>query len=148
HPIRARRGLEIRHCFQRLAVSPGESHGGVARYARGKAVRIQDRHLRKAQLDPLVRVAEALLEPQYLLPDNREAEVSRLNDSGVNRPDGNLVYPLPGNTHELIFFSAGRRLLVGRSRWMWQRLVRGWPRGVAQPRARVDICRAQTGQIP
>ena len=55
-----------------------------------------------ASLDPLVHVAEPLLEPKHLLPDDREAEVARFDDAGVDRPDRNLVHAVALHADDLV----------------------------------------------
>jgi hypothetical protein len=56
---------------------------------------VERRELGESLLDPLVRVAEPFLEAQHLLADDREAEVTGLDDARVHRPTGISWTPSP-----------------------------------------------------
>jgi hypothetical protein len=53
-------------------------------------------------LDALVLVAEALFQAQHALADDREAEVARLDDAGVDGADGNFVGALAADLDEVV----------------------------------------------
>ncbi len=65
-----------------------------------RAVRLDEGQRLEALLDALVRVAQALLEAQHLLADDREAEMSGLDDAGVHRPDRDLVHAVAFDADE------------------------------------------------
>ena len=94
------------HAFERLAIRPRKRHGGIARDARGEPMALEERQLREAPLDALVRVAQPLLEPQHFFTDDREAKVPRLDDAGVHRAHRDLVHAL-----------ALRRARIRKCRW-------------------------------
>ena len=55
---------------------------------------------------PLWTNAEPLFESQHLLADDLEAEVSGLDDAGVNRPHGDLVHAVAFDPDERVFLLA------------------------------------------
>ena len=61
------------------------------------------------RLDALVHVAEALFEPHHGLAVGGEAEMSRLDDAGVHRPDRNLMQRFAFDGQEIV----GRRACGG-----------------------------------
>src|SRR5207245_3430134 len=70
-------------------------------------VPIGDRQRLETLLDALVGVAKALLEPQHFLADDLESEVPGLDDSSVNRSDGDLVHAVAADPHEGVILLAG-----------------------------------------
>ncbi len=101
-PRGARRQLDRAHLLERPAVRPRAGDGRVAGHAGGEAMPLEDRQIGEASLDALVHIAETLLEPEHLLANDREAEMTRLYDAGVHRTDGNLVDPVPRDPYERI----------------------------------------------
>ena len=73
-----------------------------------------ERRARHQRLDALVDVAEALLEPHHRLAVGGEAEMARLDDAGMHRPDRDLVQAL----------ALGRQEGIGRARPAALRLAR------------------------
>jgi hypothetical protein len=80
----------------------------------------------KKFLNPTVYEPQAGFQLKYGLTDNREAEVARLDDPGVHRPDRDLVNTRAINSQE-------RVRLYGLSEWPWypsimaHRIPPGWP---------------------
>ena len=99
-PAGARRDRAPRGCFQRHAVGPRVGNRRIARYAPGEAMRIERCQLGEALLDPLVGVAQPLLQAQHLFADDRKAEMPWLDDAGVHRADRDLVDPVTGDANE------------------------------------------------
>ena len=91
---RARRSLEIERPFDRVGESDSVGDGAVTGGAGGQPRRPLDARASHQRLDTLVRVAQALFEPHHRLPAGGEAEMSRLDDAGMYRPNGNLVQAL------------------------------------------------------
>jgi hypothetical protein len=88
-------------------------------------------------LDALVLVAEAFFEAQHALADDREAEVARLDDAGVDGADRDFVGALAADLDEVV---VGRRVgeAAGRQRGVVaQRIPAGGPAAMAQPGALV-----------
>ena len=76
-------------------------------------------------LDAAVLVAERDLEVQHLLARALEAEVPRLDDAGVHRPDGDLVDLAALHAEELAVGRA-RRPSIARTGFS-----HGWPSGIS-----------------
>ena len=96
---------------------------------------------REAPLDALVHITEALLEPQYLLADDRESKVPRLDDAGVHGTDRNLVHALALDAHEFIGVHvrlSGRRqrLRIDRAADSFAAMPRGAARGAYPDRSK------------
>ena len=144
-PGRARWHRDPRHAFECLAIGPGIGHARVTGHSCREAVSVEDRQFGEASLDALVHVAQALLEPQDLLAHHGEAEVTRFDDAGMHRADGNFMDAIALDPHE--------RVIVDRSlRRRWHRIggqrerVPG-PGRMAQPRPCVMTCRTQAAEI-
>ena len=67
---RPRRQVMGRHTLQRLAIRPRKRDGGIAGNARREPVALEQPKLREPPLDALVGVAETLLQPEHLLPND------------------------------------------------------------------------------
>jgi len=74
-------------------------------------VRLVNRQFGEATLDALVRVPQTLFEPQDLFADHGKSKMTRLDDAGVHRPDGNLVYAVALDAHEWVAAAAFRVFL-------------------------------------
>src|SRR5215469_12666990 len=99
---------------------------------------VEDLELSEAPLDALVHVAETLLEPQHLLPNDGEAKVAGLDGARVHRAHGNLVHTLSVDAHEGVHIDA--RFVIGQPlRRIPEWMKTGWPGIVAQPGPRVRV---------
>src|SRR6516162_6968377 len=99
---------------------------------------VEDIELSEAPLDALVHVAETLLEPQHLLPNDGEAEMPGLDDARVHWAHGNLVHTVSVDAHEGVHIDA--RLVVGQPlRRIPEWMKTGWPGIVAHPGPRVGV---------
>ncbi len=135
-PRGARRRCDAGDGFQRLRVGARIRDGPVAGNASRQPVPLGERHRLEALFDPLVHVPEALLEAQHLFADDLEAEMSRLDDAGVHRPDGDLVNAVAFDADECVVLLA-RLPLRRRGEIAAQRELVDRPRGHPRPRALV-----------
>ena len=133
------------HRFQRRAVRPGEGDGRIPGEARGESVPFPLRELLEPLGHPLVRVAQALLEPEHLFAHDGEAEVPGLDGAGVNRPHRDLVDSVPGHRDEGVGLGRSRssqRTGVPAQR---ERLLR--PPSVLEPPARITALGDDAQQV-
>ena len=93
--VRARRRFDVRGGFDGMSEGDAVGDRAVAGRAGGEPRRLFDRRAGHQRLDALVHIAEALLEPHHRLAAGGEAEMSRLDDAGMHRTDGNLVQASP-----------------------------------------------------
>ena len=89
--------------LERLRVGPRVGDRAVAGDAAGEPMAVGGGHRLEALLDALVHEAEPLLEAQHLLADDLEAEVTGLDDAGVDRPDRDLVHAVAFDADERVF---------------------------------------------
>jgi hypothetical protein len=120
--------------FERHAVGPRVGDRRIARHAAGEPMPVERRELGESLLDPLVRVAEPFLEAQHLLADDREPEVTGLDDARMHRPDRNLVDTVAGDANEGIVDDRSGGEAGARDRVIEQGQVVARPRAVVQPR--------------
>ncbi len=106
-PQRTRRRRRVADRLQRLCVGPRIGDRAVARDPARQPVPAEGGHRLESLLDSLVHEAETLLEAQHLFADDLEAEMSRLDDSRVDRPDGDLVHAVAFDTDEGVFLLSG-----------------------------------------
>src|SRR6185436_15802125 len=98
--LRPRRLPAPRQRLDRTAVRGGVSHDRIARDRFGhQHGPIRTRRLQQP-LDAAMLVAEHDLEEEYLFTVALKAEVPRLDDAGVHRPDRDLVDLLPLDPEE------------------------------------------------
>jgi hypothetical protein len=92
-----------------------------------------------------VHIAQARLEPQHALADDREAEMSRLDDAGMHRSYRHLVHAFAFDPDERIAGIAGGELrLQGDRAAQRERAIAPGP--MAQPSALV-VARAQAQEV-
>ena len=96
-----------REAFDGLRIRPRIGDRAVARHAPGEPSGVEHRQRLEALFDPLVCVAEPLLEPQHLFADDLEAEMSGLDDACMHRTDGYFVNAVTFDFHEVVFLLAG-----------------------------------------
>jgi hypothetical protein len=102
--------------------------------------------LGEALLDALVRVAESLLQPQYLLADDREPEMTRLDDAGMHWADRYFVHAVAGHAHELVIIR--RHGIAGRAvTGLCQRVLVRRPGAMAQPWPLIRGVGAQAAKV-
>ena len=99
--------MRLRHAFQRLAIRPRKSHGGISGNACSQALSLEQRKFSEAAFDALVDVSQTFFEPQDFLPDHREAEVAGLDDARVNRTDRDFVHAVALHGHEGVVVGDG-----------------------------------------
>ena len=99
---RPRRHFDAERGLDGVSESDAVGDGAVAGGARGKPCRPLDGRARHQRLDALVHVAEPLFEPHHGLARGGEAEVSRLDDAGMHRADGNLMQASPSDGQEVV----------------------------------------------
>src|SRR5690349_2019530 len=99
-PLRARRRRARAESLERLAVGPTVRDGGIAGDASGQAVPLDEPRAREQLLDAFVDVPQPFLEPQHLLANDGEAEMSGLDDAGMHGADRNLVDAVARHAHE------------------------------------------------
>jgi hypothetical protein len=90
-PVSTRRRFEIKRGFDRPRKSNGISHSAVARHALGQAGCLLEFGTGHETLDAAMDIAQPLLEPDDGLAAGGEAEMARLDDSGMYRSDRDLV---------------------------------------------------------
>jgi hypothetical protein len=90
-----------------VGIGPGVGAGGIAGDAADQLRAAREVGADEQLLDALVLVAEALFEAQHALADDREAEMARLDDAGVDGADGDLVGALAADLDEVV---VGRRV--------------------------------------
>ncbi len=96
-----------RHASGRLRghrIRPGVGDRRVSRHPPGESDGVAQRHALEELVDSLVDIAQALLETQHLLTDDREAEVAWLDDAGMHRSDRDLVHSIAGHRYERVVF--------------------------------------------
>src|ERR1700694_629556 len=133
HPDRARRRGDGGDCLDGLRIRPRVSDRAVAGNASGQAVPFRERERLEAFFDPLVGVAEALLQPEHFLAYDLKAEMPRFDDPGVHGPDRNLVHAVAGDAHEGIILLTGLPFWRGDEVSPQRKLV-DRPRGLPGPR--------------
>ncbi len=99
---RAGRRFDAERRLDRVRKRDAIGNSAVARGARGKPCGFLDRRPGHQRLDPLVHVAEPLFEPHHRLAAGGEAEMSRLDDSGMHRTDRDLMQALALDRKELV----------------------------------------------
>ena len=127
----------LRDGFERGAVGPGERNGGVAGDARRETMTVILRHRLEEFRDAFVRIAEAFFQPKDLFANDGKTEMSRLDDSCMDRPNRDLVYPVAFDFNKRI--GGGWPLFVG-LRWVrvaTQRIDSRWPAVMQEPWALV-----------
>ena len=107
-PDRARRRLDPRCGFHRPGEGERIGDRAVARGAAGESRGAREIGSGHQPLDALVDVAEALLQAHHGLAVRGEAEVPRLDDAGVHRPDRDLVQALALDRQEPVGVGCGR----------------------------------------
>ena len=85
-----RRGVDAGDLLERLTVAEGVRDRADPADPFGDVERIERREPLHPLLQPAMRVEQARVEMEHGLADRREAEVTRLDDAGVDRPDRNL----------------------------------------------------------
>ncbi len=129
--VRARRRFDV----QRGLDCPGEGDpvrdGAVAGGARGKLRRALDRRARHQRFDAFVHVAQALFEPHHRLARGGKAEMSRLDDAGMDRAYWNLVQVFAFHRQEYVGGARIRRRHARAERMLHV------PKAEIEPRPRV-----------
>ena len=126
----ARRRLDFQRGLDRPRESEAVGDGAVAGDAGREPRRLVERRSRYQRLDALVRIAEALLEPNDRFAVGGETEMAGLDDAGVHWSDRNLVQALALGGQKGI----RRRLLVSilagaeRAPRAPASMVKPWPR--------------------
>ena len=90
------------HAFQRLAISPRKSDGGIAGDPGRQSVAAEQREFSEAPLNALVDIAQALLKPEHFLADYRKTEVARFDDTCMHGPDRNFMHAVPFHGNERV----------------------------------------------
>ncbi len=90
-PDGARRNLPAKRRLDRAGEGERVGDRAVARDAAGEQRGALERRAGHERVDPLVHVAEPLLEADHRLAVGGEAEMARLDDAGVHRADRDLV---------------------------------------------------------
>ncbi len=107
---RARRRFDIQRRLDGVRKGDPVGDGGSRRrFAPASRAACAMRRARHQQLDPLVHVAEALLEPHHRFAAAGETEMPRLDDAGVHRADGDLVQRVAFHGQERVSLARGRR---------------------------------------
>ena len=88
--------------------SIGISNRGVARGASCEESAVRQVGARNQAFDALVDIAETLFEPNHGLAIRSEAEMPRLDDAGMNRPDRNLMEAGPLGGQERVGHAVDR----------------------------------------
>ncbi len=123
--------------LERHGVGPGEGDRAVARDAARKARALGKGQGLEALLNPLVHVAESLLEAQHALAHHREPEMPRLDDACMHGPHRHFVHAFALYSHEGVAAVALRGRLRIRSCRAAKRKHIFPPCAVAQPAALV-----------
>ena len=129
--LRAGRNGDVQRRFHGVGESERVGNSAVARGAPRKLRRLLDGRARHQQLDALMDIAEALFEPHDGFAIGGEAEVSRLNDAGVNRTDRNAVQAFALHRQERV-----GRSFAGLLRICVQRML-NIPEAEIEPRPRI-----------
>src|SRR6185437_9126505 len=90
HELRAPRDLNLRGLLDGLTERRAVGKGRVARDALGQKDRAVNGETLEELLGSFVRVEHAQLQVQDRLTGDREVEVARLDDAGMNGANGNL----------------------------------------------------------
>jgi hypothetical protein len=99
-------------------------------------VSAQRRRALEQLFDTFVLVAEVLFQPKYALTHHRKAEVPRLDDPGMHRTDGNLMYAIAFHHDErVVLRRCGKSFKPGVLAPQRKIVLR--PGAMAQPRALV-----------
>jgi hypothetical protein len=117
--------------FQAEGLAAGQEPAQLARLA--KAVGLRERRiaapdvtaldlsadaaarlLDEAAVDALVLPPQALFEAQHAFAHDREAEMSGADDAGVDRADGDFVYPVAFDADEGVFLVLRGEFGIGR----------------------------------
>jgi len=126
-------------------VGPGVGHRGIAGDPAGELRALFQRQCLEALFDALVLVAQALLQPQDLLADDRETEMPGFDRTRVHRPDRNLVHAFAFDRDEGVavfaWLRGPRRIEV-----LAQRERAFGPGAVPQPLAVVGLRRRNEAQ--
>ena len=101
-PDGARRNFDLERRLDRLREGERVSDGAVARGAARKRGAPLDARARHQRLDALMHIAEPLFEPHDGLAVGGEAEMSGLDDAGMDRADRNLVEALALDRQERV----------------------------------------------
>ena len=78
----------------------------------GQLRRVVECRARHQRLDAFVHVTEPLLQPHHVLAIGGEAEMPRLDNAGMHRPDRNLVQAFAFHRQEGVRRGLLRRFLV------------------------------------
>ena len=85
-----RRGVDAGDLLERLAVAEAVRDRADSADTLGDVERVERREALHPLLQPAMRVEQARVEMEHGLADRREAEVTRLDDAGVDRADRDL----------------------------------------------------------
>src|SRR6185369_6962037 len=107
------RHLRLGQFFYSAAVGQAMGHGGIARDPACQPRPFLPGNLLETLLDPLVGVAEPLLQIEDILAHGLKTEMPRLDDPGMHRPDLDLVDPLSFRPDPLVLPGNPRHPLTG-----------------------------------
>src|ERR1700728_2808422 len=111
--VRPWRRLHLRRCLDAVGKCDTVGDGAIARRTGGKPRCTFDWRTRHQRLDPLVHIAEALFAPHHRFTRSGEAEMSRLDDAGMYRANGNLMQAFAFHRQERV----NRAYIRGRQTW-------------------------------